>query len=193
MKRLGIAVAILAFVLAVPVGVLYVAVPPNETPEEGPADPIRGLRRPALVALRALGLIDPPGRWFGGSEIYEGDGDDRVVLFRMEMDQEPVYRGLFFHVGHRVVYKTTDFTDERCCWQALRLCYTQDGERFVAGEGTPENGMVDPEGRHHSVRGYVPCSADGFWVEGVDQHGKRRTPHAWGDVGRFWQDDYDDD
>lgn len=192
MRRFGPAVAILAFVLAAPVGVLYLAVPPNETAEEGPADPIRGLRRPVLVALRALGLVDPPGGWFCGSEVYDGEGDDSVLLFRMELDKEPVYRGLFFRVGHRVAYKTTDFTDERDHWQVLRLCYAVSGKKFVAGEGTPQNGMVDPDGRNHSVRGYVPCSADGFWVEGVDQNGKLRTPHAWGHVEEFWRDDYDE-
>jgi hypothetical protein len=37
-RRFGPAVAILAFVLAAPVGVLYLAVPPNETADEGSAD-----------------------------------------------------------------------------------------------------------------------------------------------------------
>jgi hypothetical protein len=53
-KRLGLAVAIVAFVLAAPVGVLYVAVPPHENPEEGPADPILDLRRSVLIPLEAV-------------------------------------------------------------------------------------------------------------------------------------------
>jgi hypothetical protein len=194
-------VGIFAFALAVPVGVLYLAVPPNETPEEGPADPILGLRRAALIPLEALGIIDGPG-WFsgwylptvGGSEIYEGGADDEkgTLLYRMEIELEPVYRGLFFQAGNRVKYRATEFDDERNHWKVLRLCYTEDGERFVAGEGTLENGMLDPDGQDHSVRGYVPCSADGYWVEAVDQKGDVHSQHGWGQVDRFWRDAHDE-
>ena len=187
MKRLGLAVAIVAFVLAAPVGVLYVAVPPHENPEEGPADPILALRRSVLIPLEAVGIIDGPA-WFsgwylptvGGSEISEdGPDGEPVVLWRMRIEYEPVYRGLFWHVGDRIKYRTTDFDDERNHWQVLRLCYKEDGEKFVAGEGTLENGMLDPDGQDHTVRGYVPCSASGYWVEAVDQNGDVHSQHGW--------------
>jgi len=199
-RRLGLAVVILAFVLATPVGVLFVAVPPNETPEDGPADPILGLRRSVLVVLQAAGIVDGPG-WFSGgylpngmgSEIHEdGPNGERTLLYRMRIEREPVYRGLFWCVGHRIAYRTTEFDDERNHWQVLRLCYTEDGEKFVAGEGTLENGMLDPDGRDHTVRGYVPCSARGYWVEAVDQKGDVHSQHGWGDTAKFWRDEHDD-
>ena len=61
----------------------------------------------------------------------------------------------------------------------LRLCYKEDGEKFVAGEGTLENGMLDPDGQDHTVRGYVPCSASGYWVEAVDHKGDVHSQHGW--------------
>jgi hypothetical protein len=198
-RRLGLALLILAFVLAAPVGVLYVAVPPNESPEDGPADPLLGLRRSVLIPLEALGIIDGPG-WFsgwylpnaGGTQNHgEGPNGEEILLYRMEIEREPVYRGLFWIVGHRIKYRSTEFDDERNHWQVLRLCYTEDGERFVSGEGTLENGMLDPDGSDHSVRGYVPRSADGYWVEGVDQKGDVHSQHGWGHVDEFWRDERD--
>ena len=189
---------ILAFVLAAPVGVLYVAVPPNETPDDGPADPILGLRRSVLVPLQVLGITDSPG-WFsgsylptvGGSEIRDG-GPNGTLLYRMEIEREPVYRGLFWIVGHRIKYRSTEFDDERNHWEVLRLCYAKDGKKHVAGEGTLENGMLDPDGQDHSIRGYVPCSADGYWVEAVDRKGDVRSQHGWGYVDKFWRDEDDE-
>lgn len=193
MKRLGLAVAIVAFVLAAPVGVLYVAVPPNETPQEGPADPILGLRRTVLLTLQATGLVHGPtffDGWYlptvGGSEIRDGGVDEEgALLWRMEIEREPVYRGVFWRVGYRITYRTTEFGDERNHWQVLRLCYAEDGRRFVAGEGTLE------KGRDHLVKGYVPCSADGYWVEAVDKRGDVHSQHGWGDVREYWRDDDD--
>ncbi len=125
MKRLGVAVAILAFVLAAPVGVLYVAVTPNEIPEEGPADPIIGVRRSVLACLRYVGIVDGPA-WFtgwylptvGGTRTWkeEPDGED-IPTSKMEIEREPVYRGIFWWFGNRITYRMTDFTDERREWQ----------------------------------------------------------------------------
>jgi len=184
--------AILGLVLAAPVGVMYLAVPPNEKPEDGPADPIPGLRRPVLVALRAMGIVDRPARCFSGSESWkEGPDGERLRLCKMEIEREPVYRGIFWRVGSRITYRKTYSDDLRCEWQALRLCYTEGGKKFVAGEGTVKNGMLAQGGQCNSVHGYVPRSARGYWVEGVDEQGKVHCQDGWGYFEKFWRDEPD--
>ena len=194
MKRFSFAVAILAFVLAAFVGLLYLAVPPNEMPEEGLADPFISVRRPVLAFLRAVGIVHGPTfftGWYlptaGGSKIWDG-GSNGTLLCKMEIAREPVYRGIFWLVGYRITYRKTHFDDERSEWQVLRLCYSENGRKFVAGEGTVENGMLDPGGQHNTVRGYVPRSASGYWVEGVDKHGDVHSQDAWGNVRKFWRE-----
>ena len=171
--------------------------PPNETPEKGPADPIIGLRRPVLNFLRGAGIVRGPG-FFSGWDLpsvgvsnvsKEGPNGERILLSKMEIEREPVYPGVFWLVGYRLTYRMTHFDDERSEWQMLRLCYVKNGTKFVSGEGTVENGMLDPGGQRSTVRGYVPRSASGYWVEGVDKHGDVHSQCAWGvGVDKFWRD-----
>ncbi len=39
--------------------------------------------------------------------------------------------------------------------------------------------MLEPGGQHNTVRGYVPRSASGYWVEGVDKHGEVHFQDGW--------------
>ena len=105
----------------------------------------------------------------------------------MERDIEPVYRGAFWKVGSRLTYRAMDFVEPWSTRRMLRLCYAEDGKRFVAGEGTIENGQIDPGGQRSEVRGFVPRQATGYWIEEVGENGDVRTLNSWGDIGSFWR------
>lgn len=194
MKALGKALAIVVLGAALAMGVMYVALPPNEM--EGPADPYLSVRSPVLRFLRSIGVVGGGGFFWSpylpsrsGSEICETNTDgEEILLYKMEIDSVPVYRGAFWKVGTRITYRTTQYVEPWSTRRIIRLCYAKDGERFLAGEGTIENGLVDPAGRRAEVRGFLPSGRDGFWIEEVDENGDVSTPHAWGDIGSFWRD-----
>jgi hypothetical protein len=182
--------------LGIVVGALFVAVPANTRAEEGPADPILDARRSVLGFLRTVGIVDPPhffggGGYLptvGGSEFGE-DGPDGVyaVSQRMEIQREPVYRGVLWPVGDRIIYRTTLLGDYRSNRRALLLCYVENGTKFVVGESTVESGALDRSENCWEVRGYVPRSASGYWVEEIDENGGVRSLNGWGDVSEFWR------
>ena len=196
MRKLGKAALVLAVTVAVVVGVLYVGLPPNETVEEGAADPFLSVRRPVLRFLRSAGLI-PDSHFFGDPYLpsryttttsTEGPDGERLRTSRMERDVEHVYQGAFWIVGSRITYRTMDFVEPWSTRRMLRLCYAREGQRFVAGEGTRQNGLLDPGGRRGEVGGFVPRRATGYWVEEVGENGNVRTLNSWGDIGPFWRD-----
>ena len=192
---MGKALAIVVVGVALAVGVLFLALPPNKATEDGAADPYLSVRRPVLRFLRSVRLV-PPSHFFGdpylptrgGSETStEGPDGERLPTGRMERDIEPVYRGAFWKVGSRVTYRTMEFVEPWSTRRMLRLCYAEDGKRFVAGEGTIENGLIDPRGQRGEVRGFVPRQATGYWIEEVGENGDVRTLDSWGDIGPFWR------
>ena len=149
-----------------------------------------------LRFLRSIGVVGGGGFFWSpylpsrsGSEIYDANTDgEPIPLCKMEIDSVPVYRGAFWRVGKRLTYRTMEFVEPWSTRRMLRLCYAQNGKRFVAGEGTIENGQIDPGGRRGEVSGFVPRGARGFWIEEVDENGDVSTPDAWGDIGSFWRD-----
>lgn len=175
-------------VVAVAVGVLYLAVQSNKTAEQGPADPILSVRRPIIKALIWAGIVEGPG-WFsghpylptvGGSDTSEKGPAGEDIPSEMRIEMEPVYRGLLWPVGDRVTYRLRLLGEYRETWRAVRLCYNIDGQRFVAAEdATP-----DPGGQLAEVSGYVPRSARGYWVERTDDKGELRYD-GWGDTVPF--------
>ncbi len=181
----GIAVALL-------VAVLYVAVPPNTTPEQGSADPILFARRPVFKLLGAVGLIKfderlpnpylPAARstttW---EELPTGQ---RLLTSRTETKHEPAYRGLFWPVGRRVTYSLEFFGELRESWRTVRLCYAVGGQRFVAAE----NAALQPGGQLAQVSGFVPRTARCYWVEQTNEEGEVHSLEGWGDTDPFWRD-----
>jgi hypothetical protein len=177
-----VAGAVIAVALALVTGVLHVAVPPNETAEEGAADPILFLRRPVLRFL----CWATPGwfrerpylPWDSVVQGFErGPGGEDVLMVSDEIEREPVYRGLFWRVGARMTYRLRHFGEHHEVWRALRLCYAEGDRKFVAGEDrTP-----DPDGQLDEVTGFVPGAARAHWVEGTDERGDVRCISAWGD------------
>ena len=189
-KTLGKALAIVVLGAALAMGIMYVVFPANQV--EGPADPYLSVRRPVLRFLSSVGLAPGADRYLpsvgkGGTTISKRgqDGED-VLLQRTERDSEPVYRGAFWKVGSRVTYRTVQFVEPWSTRRVLRLCYARDGKRFVAGEGTIENGLVDPAGRHAEVRGFVPGRRDGYWIEEVDENGDLHGVCGWGRIDPFF-------
>lgn len=193
MKTLGRWLVVVALVLAAVVGVLYLLVPANKTAADGPADPIRSLRRPIVKALIWAGIVEGPG-WFGGhpylptvggSDTSEKDpaGED-IPTSQMRIEMEPVYRGLLWPIGDRITYRLKLFGDYREIWRAVRLCYNLDGERFVAAE----NATPDPGGQLAEVSGYVPRSARGYWIERTDDKGEIHAIDGWGDTDTHSRD-----
>jgi hypothetical protein len=181
-KEIGRALLILAGVASIGVGVLYLAVPPNETAEEGAADPIRRVRRPVVRLLRRLGFGVDRGLRSGSSTW----GPEGTVDGGMQWKRETVYRGLFWPVGSRVTvrYFSTGPSPRR----ALRLCYVGHGERAVAAEATPANGLLSPDGRDGRVTGFIPAAATGVWTEEEDLAGAVHGLNGTGDIDRFWRE-----
>lgn len=173
---------------------LLLALAPNKTPEEGAADPILALRRSALGFLRSIGVVESPsflgGGYLpttGGSEVSSENPDgSSTILGRMEIDREPVYRGLFWVVGDRMTYRTTDFVDPPTARRAIRFCYVENGKKFVVGEST--SARSESPATSWEVQGYVPRSATGYWAEEIDTSGAVHSMNGWGDTGGFWRD-----
>jgi len=164
------------------VGVMFLALAPNTTPEEGAADPILELRRSALGFLRAIGVVESPSFFFGGGYLPTTGGAEvglDTIEWRMEIDREPVYRGLFWVVGDRMTYRTTDFVDPPTTRRALRFCYFENGKKFVVGEST--SALSESPATSWEVQGYVPRSATGYGVEEVDANGAVSWINRWGD------------
>lgn len=190
-RAVGRWLVVVGLVFAAAVGVLYVAVPPNETADEGRPDPILRARRPVIRALRAVGVLKfderlpnpylPTG---SGSSVFKGDSADGVVTHQMKSKHQPVYRGLLWPVGARVTYSLQLFGEHRESWRAVRLCYVVDGQRFVAAE----NGTPEPGGQLAEVSGFVPLSARGWWIEHTDERGDVHSLNGWGDADPFWRD-----
>jgi hypothetical protein len=152
---------------AAAVGVLYLAVPANETAAEGPADPILGIRRPVVRALEFLGIL----------KFDERFPNPYLPCGRRT---EPVYRGLFWPVGHRVTRRVTDHND--LGMRSARLCYAAGNERFVAAEDE------SPAGRSVVLTGYVPLEARGYWTEITSADGRVLSVNGSGDIDPFWRD-----
>jgi len=158
---LGIAVA-----LSVAGGILYFAVPANRMAEDGPADPILGVRRPVVRALQAVGILK---------------FDERFPNpYLPTCSWQPVYRGVFWPVGWRVTKRVTDYNDVGM--RSARLCYAVGSERFVAVEN--ENA----EGPSVDLTGFVPLSARGVWTEITGADGRVRCVQGSGHVDPFWRD-----
>ena len=193
MKALGRWALVVAVAIAVVVGVLYVAVPPNRTAQEGPPDPILSVRRPVIKALIWAGIVEGPG-WFGGhpylptiggSEGFEpttSANEQGPPAWRMEIEMEPVYRGIFWPVGDRITYRRRLFGENRESWRSIRLCYAEGDREHVAGTNDA------PEPQLAEVTGYVPRSARGYWVESTDDKGVVHSMDGWGDTDPFFDD-----
>lgn len=176
------AALVAAVCLVLATGVAYVAVPANETADEGSADPALALRDPVL---RFLCRAKPD--WFSGrsclpsSSVVQGfktgPAGEEIPMVSDEIKREPVYRGLFWRVGARMTYRLTHFGDHKEVWRALRLCYSKGDRAFVAGE----NCSPDPKGQLDEVTGFVPRGARAHWVEGTDEKGDVQCISAWGD------------
>jgi len=185
----GAAIAI-GFALALGVGVLHVVVPPNETAEDGSADPFLWARRPVVKTLEAVGLLDRGGaRTYLPSVSDEGTTfrclptGERLLVCEVEVRREPVYRGLLLKVGRRISYRLRYFGEELGAnWRTVRLCYAVGDRRVVAAE----NPSSDPQ--LAEVSGFVPCSARGSWVEFTDDKGDVHGLNGWGDIDPFWHD-----
>lgn len=181
------AIIAVGFALAVVVGILHVAFPPNETAEEGCADPFLFVRRPVLKALEALPLLGFRAKRclpsVGESMVTEVlPTDERLPVCNMEVQREPVYRGLVWKVGRRITYRLRYFREHDEAWRAVRLCYAVGGERFVAAENTtPQPDLAE-------VSGFVPSEDRGFWVEYTDDKGEVHGLNGWGDTDPFWRD-----
>jgi len=180
-------VVAVGFALALAVGVVHLAVPPNETAEEGCADPFLFVRRPVLKALEALPLLRFRAKPYlpsvGESMVTEVlPTGEKLPVCNMEVQREPVYRGLAWKVGRRITYRLRYFREHDEDWRAVRLCYVVGGERFVAGENTA------PEANLAEVSGFVPSSDRGVWVEYTDGNGEVHGLNGWGHVDPFWRD-----
>jgi hypothetical protein len=162
-REFGRAVGILVAIAAVGAGSLYVALPPNETAAQGPADPIRKVRRPVVRFLRKLG-------------IGEGERFDVWHRYRQVASSEyrraPVYRGLFWRVGDRVSLRYSEDAG-----RVVRLCYVERGRTLVAAEAAGGE-----------VSGFIPREATAFWTETTDGNGTVHTIDGWGDVAGFCPD-----
>jgi hypothetical protein len=159
---------LLGSILAITVAtlVLYVALPANETADEGPADPILGIRRPVVRALDALGILK---------------FDERFPNCYLPCPGwEPVYRGLFRPVGWRITWRVTDHNDVGM--RSVRLCYAVGSERFVAATNDR------PEGRSVDITGFIPLDARGIWTEMTSVDGRILSVNGSGDVDPFWRD-----
>lgn len=179
--RTLVVIAVVAMTVA---GGLYVALPGNLAAADGPADPIRCLRRPVMRVLRKLGLA-AGDQHHTHTEWGRKDADGRFDRDGgMDLHRETVYRGLFWPVGQRVT--CSYFGEEPRAWRALRLCYAMDGQRFVAGERTIENGLH--QCGYAEVRGFIPCGATGFWTEETDGSGGVHGLDGSGEVDPFWCD-----
>lgn len=156
--------------------VLYLVLPGNHTATEGAADPIIGLRRPVLRALRWAGIDHSRGGffWFDAwlpsgysSEWQEplSDGARRTTA-RLSRSAEPVYRGLFWVIGDRITIRMEEFEEPEIDVRALRLGYVKDGQVFTAAEATFDGGARD-----RVVAGYVPRGAEGWFAVEIDARG----------------------
>lgn len=174
---------------------LYLFVPPNTRPEDGPADAILSVRRPVVGFLRDVGVLsdglpvlfgDPLLPTVATTTIFPPTtnpldaGEDGVVVEEITVRREPVYRGVLWPVGDRILYKNEFFSEDRHDIASLRLCYEAGGRHVVAGEGTVENGLVDRSGRWVSVRGFVPRTAAAYWIESVRPDGTVEEGDRWG-------------
>jgi hypothetical protein len=152
--------------LALVVAILHVALPANKAADEGPADPILEIRRPVVRALRLLGILRFDERF---TNKYLPTPSGRT---------EPVYRGLFWHVGWRITRRVTDHND--LGMRSARLCYAIGDTRFVAAEDE------DPAGRSVELTGFVPLEARGYWSEITGADGAVHPVNGCGDVDPFW-------
>ena len=142
--------------------IVYLVVPANENPGDGPADPILAVRRPVLTWLRDVGVVDgpifiAPDPWLPSGFSTETEAET------MTCKREPVFRGLFWPVGMRITVRTEPV-------RSLRLSYVKAGRKIVSGEGQDQ------------VTGFVPRSATGYLVEELEQ-GMARRQWSWGDTG----------
>jgi hypothetical protein len=175
--------------LAVVAGGLHLAMAPNETAEEGSADPFLFARGPVLRALAAVGVVDRqsvdpclPSVSLAGTTYRCLPTGEKEPVCAQEVRREPVYRGLLLNVGRRVTYRLQYFGEWRQRWWTARLCYVVGDRRFVAAEnGTPDPHLVE-------VSGFVPSSARGHWVEYSDDRGGIHALNSWGDIDPFWSD-----
>jgi hypothetical protein len=158
------ATLVVAVSLVLATGVAYVAVPANETADEGPADPILWARRPIVRALKAAGVLKFDERF---QNPYLPTPSERT---------EPVYRGLLWPVGYRITRQVTDHNG--CGMRSIRLCYAIGRNRYVAAENE----------RPGEVSGFVPLSARGYWTELTDDRGEVHSVTGRGDVDPFWRD-----
>ncbi len=147
---------------------LYVALPANETADEGPADPILRIRRPVVRALKFLEILKFDERF------------PNPYLPTPSGRSGPVYRGLLWPVGWRMTRRVTDHNG--LGMRSARLCYAVGSERFVAAEAD------DPKGPSVDLAGFVPLSARGIWTEFTSADGNIRCVQGSGDVDPFWQD-----
>lgn len=156
--------------LAIATGILYFAVPANETVEQGPADPLLWARRPLIRTLKAAGLLKFDERF------------PNPYLPSASARTEPVYRGLLWPVGLRVTRRVRLYEGDPGSLRSIRLCYAVGGERFVAAENDK------PGERSGEVSGFVPRSARGYWTERTDEKGEVHAVWGCGDVDPFWRD-----
>lgn len=156
--------------LSLATGIAYLAVPANETAEEGPADPILWVRRPVIKALKAAGLLKFDERF---QNPYLPTPDERT---------EPVYRGLLWPVGYRVTRRVRLYEGDPGSLRSIRLCYAVGGKRLVAAEDSK------PGERCGEVSGFVPLSARGYWTERTDESGEVHSVWGRGDIDPFWRD-----
>lgn len=162
--------SLLGSILAVAVAALalYVAFPANETADEGPADPILGIRRPVVRALKFLRILKFDERF---ANRYLPTPSGRT---------EPVYRGLLWPVGWRITRRVTDHDD--LGMRSARLCYAVDNTRFVAAEDD------DPRGPSVELTGFIPLSARGYWTEMTSEDGRVLSVNGSGDIDPFWRE-----
>lgn len=190
MRTVAGAFIAVGFVVAFVVGVIHVAVPPNESAEEGSADRFLFVRRPVIKALHAVGFLDQRSARsclpsVSDQTTTEGlPTGEELPVCELEVNREPVYRGLLWKVGRRITYRLRYFREWRENWRAVRLCYAVSGRRFVAAENT----TLEPGGQLAEVSGFVPSSARGFWVEYTDDKGEVHGLNGWGDIDPFWPD-----
>lgn len=147
--------------------------------ESGPADPILDLRMRTLRFLMKHGIIDEPGffgtyPWLptrGGSEWRHGN----VVTARVTTTSEPVYRGLFWLVGHRITVRLEEIIPPRSDYEQWSLGYVVGDRVVIAATKTYEAGTTD-----FVISGFVPAGSAGHFVHGNEHSQPASLMFEWG-------------
>lgn len=169
--------------LALGTAILHLAMPPNETAADGPADPFLLVRRRVMSVLGAIGVLDPEATsWLpsesGGTMWKRLPTGVDVLWCDHVVEREPVFRGPFWQVGRRITHRVRYF-GERDALGAVRLYYVVGDRRCLAAESmAPTADVVE-------VSGFVPDSARGNWIEVTDAERKMRWIEASGRTEPF--------